>query len=109
MVNSAPGSRPAARRPVVPERGDGESVHIFGDIYARYCNGNPFPVLYTRTSDGTRNAHSDKDADADMDKDSDIYPYIDFDEDGNPHIITDNGAILYEYARTVTITDDANT
>lgn len=64
MVNPSAAARPAARRPVVPTRGDGESVHIFGDIYARYCNGNPFPVLYTRTSDGTRNAHSDKDADA---------------------------------------------
>jgi hypothetical protein len=36
---------------------------------------------------------------------ADKYPYIAFDADGNPHIVTDKGTILYEYAKTVSVTD----
>jgi hypothetical protein len=44
----------------------------------------------------------------DANKHADQDPYIHFDEDGNPHIVTDNGTILYEYARTVSNTDDSD-
>jgi hypothetical protein len=42
--------------------GSTTDVHIYRDIYGKYVNGNPFPVLYTKRDEDTgRPGHAAKD------------------------------------------------